>query len=45
MNDIEVYSKETLDNEIYRLTAVNIQLIIDKIKTEKVRVNLETDKV
>ena len=44
-NNIEVYNKEVLDDEICRLTTTNVQLVIDKIKTEKVKINLETNKV
>ncbi len=42
---VEAYNKEALGNEIRRLTAVNIQLVVDKMETEKVKVNLEADKV
>jgi len=41
---VEVYSKEALDDEIRRLTTANVQLVTDKIKTEKVRINLKTNK-
>ncbi len=41
---IEAYSKEVLGNEIRKLTITNVQLVIDKMKTEKVRVNLEADR-
>ena len=44
-NGVEIYSKETLGEKIYRLTTTNAQLITDKIKTEKVRVNLKIDRV
>jgi len=44
-NDIEAYNKETLNNEIRKLTATNTQLMTNKIKTEKTKVNLETDKI
>ena len=43
-NGIEAYSKETLNDEICRLTATNVQLIIDKMETEKVKINLEIDR-
>ena len=43
-NGVEVYNKEALGDEIRRLTATNIQLMTDKMETEKVRVNLEIDK-
>ena len=43
-NGIEAYSKEILGDEIRRLITANVQLITDKIKTEKTRVNLETDR-
>jgi len=42
---VKVYSKEDLSDEIRRLTAANVQLVIDKIKIEKVKVNLETDRI
>ena len=44
-NDVETYSKETLGDEIRRLIAANAQLVADKIETEKVKVNLETDRM
>ncbi len=44
-NGIKAYSKETLGDEIRRLTAVNVQLIANKIKTEKIKVNLETNRI
>ena len=44
-SDVEVYSKEVLNDEIRRLITINVQLIIDKIKTEKAKVNLKADKI
>jgi len=44
-NDVKAYSKEILDDEIHRLTIANAQLVVDKIKTEKVKVNLKADRV
>ncbi len=44
-NDIEAYNKETLDDKIRKLTTTNVQLIINKIETEKTKINLETDKI
>ncbi len=44
-NNVEIYSKEILSDKIYRLTIVNIQLMINKIETKKIRVNLETDRM
>ncbi len=44
-NDIEVYNKEILSDKIYKLTTTNVQLITNKIKTEKIKVNLETNKI
>ena len=38
MSSVEVYNKEILDDEIRRLITVNVQLVIDKIETEKVKV-------
>ncbi len=44
-NDVEAYNKKTLSDKIRRLTTTNVQLMIDKIKTEKVKVNLKANKV
>ncbi len=44
-NDVEVYSKEVLGDEIRRLIAANIQLITDKMEIEKTRVNLEANRI
>ncbi len=44
-NDVEVYNKETLNDEIRRLITANAQLITDKIETEKAKVNLKADKI
>ena len=44
INDVETYSKKILDDKIRKLTTTNVQLMTDKIKTEKTRVNLKTDK-
>ncbi len=41
---VEAYNKEALDDEIRRLIIANVQLIIDKIKIEKVKVNLKINK-
>ncbi len=43
-NGVEAYSKEILNDEICRLIIANVQLVTDKIKTEKVKINLEVDK-
>src|SRR6266566_9640377 len=43
-NGVEAYNKETLNDEIRRLTTANVQLIADKIEIEKAKVNLEADK-
>ncbi len=45
INGIETYNKEILGDEIRRLITVNVQLIADKIKTEKVKVNLKADRI
>ena len=45
INGIEAYNKKTLNDEIRRLIAINVQLMINKIETEKVKVNLETDRI
>ncbi len=44
-NDVETYNKETLGDKIHRLTTANIQLMTNKIKTEKAKVNLKTNKI
>ena len=44
MNDAEAYTKEQLAVEIQRLSATNAQLVNDKMKTEKIKVNLEADR-
>ncbi len=44
-NDIEAYNKKTLDDKIRRLITTNAQLMADKMKIEKTKVNLEIDKV
>ncbi len=41
---VKTYSKEALDDEIRRLTTTNAQLIANKIKTEKAKINLEADR-
>ena len=45
INGIEFYIKEQLVIEIQRLSVVNTQLVADKMETEKIKVNLEVDKV
>ena len=45
INGVEAYNKEVLNDEIRKLTIVNVQLIIDKMKIEKARVNLEADRI
>ncbi len=42
---VEVYSKEVLSDEIRRLIATNAQLMTNKIKTKKAKVNLEADRM
>ncbi len=44
MNGVEVFIKEQLAVKIQRFSTVNAQLITDKIKTEKIKVNLEADR-
>ena len=44
-SDVEIYNKEILNNKIRRLTTTNTQLIVDKIKTEKAKVNLKADRM
>jgi len=44
-NNVEAYNKETLDDKIRRLITANTQLMINKMKIEKARVNLEADRV
>ncbi len=43
-NDIETYNKKELDNKIRKLITINVQLITDKMETEKTKVNLKADK-
>ena len=43
-NGVEAYNKEVLSDEIRRLTIANVQLMTDKMETEKVKVNLEADR-
>ena len=45
ISGVEAYNKETLSDEIHRLITANIQLVIDKMETKKVKVNLEIDKI
>ncbi len=42
---VEAYNKKILDDKICRLITTNIQLVADKIETEKAKVNLETDRM
>jgi len=42
---VEAYNKEILDDEIRRLITANVQLMTDKMETEKIKVNLETDRI
>ncbi len=42
---VEAYNKEILGDEIRRLTIVNVQLMADKTETEKIKVNLEVDRI
>jgi len=44
-NGVKTYSKEVLNDKISKLTAANIQLVTDKIKIEKVKVNLKVNKI
>src|SRR6266699_1267723 len=44
-NGVEAYSKEALDDKIRKLTTANVQLVIDKMETEKVKINLETNRI
>ncbi len=44
-SSIEVYIKEQLAIEIQRFIIANIQLVTDKIKTERTKVNLEIDRM
>jgi len=43
-NSVEAYSKKILNDKIRKLTVANVQLIINKMETEKAKVNLETNK-
>ncbi len=42
---IEAYTKEQLITEIQQLTTANVQLMTDKIETERIKVNLEADRM
>ncbi len=44
-NNVEAYNKETLSDEIRKLTTANVQLITDKMETKKTKVNLKADKM
>ncbi len=44
INGTKAYTKEQLAVEIQRLSTANAQLINDKIKTEKIKVNLEANR-
>ena len=44
-NGVEAYNKEVLNDEIYRLTTTNTQLMINKMETEKAKINLKVDKM
>ncbi len=41
---VEAYNKKTLGDEICRLIVTNVQLVADKMETEKAKVNLEADR-
>ena len=43
-NSVEAYSKETLGDKICRLTITNVQLMVNKTETEKIKINLETNR-
>ncbi len=43
-NDIEIYIKEQLVAEIQRFTITNVQLMTNKMETERIKVNLEADR-
>jgi len=44
-NGVKAYNKKVLDDKIRRLITANVQLIANKTEIEKVKVNLEADKV
>ncbi len=44
-SSIEAYNKKTLNDKICRLTTTNAQLITDKIKPEKNKINLEVNRI
>ncbi len=44
-NGVKAYNKETLNDKIRILITTNIQLVTNKMETEKIKVNLETNKV
>ncbi len=43
-NEVETYIKEQLAIEIQRFIATNVQLITDKMKIERTKVNLKANK-
>ena len=45
MNGAEAFTKEQLAAKIQRFSATNAQLVTDKMKTEKIKVNLEANRV
>ena len=44
INGIKAYSKEVLSDKIRRLTIANVQLMIDKMESEKIKINLEVNR-
>ncbi len=44
MNGAKAFTKEQLAVKIQRLSAANIQLVNDKIKTEKIKTNLKVNR-
>ena len=44
-NGVKTYTKEQLAAKIQRFITVNVQLVTDKIKTERTKINLEADRV
>ncbi len=45
INSVGTFIKEQLAAKIQRLSTINIQLVTDKIETEKIKVNLKIDRV
>jgi len=45
INSVETFTNKKLTAKIQRLSTTNVQLITDKMETEKIKINLETDRI